>query len=563
MTFANSVDIVAAFLCISWVGGFCTLIVIVIRTVHCSSLFGFNDIEAYCNSVQYQFNICCIGAGYVGGPTSCVIAYKCPDIRVTVVDRSEIKIQEWNSNNLPIYEPGLDKLVKQCRGRNLFFTTNAESAIQQAQLIFISVNTPTKTYGFGKGKAADLTHLEAAARLIASVSTESKIVVEKSTVPVRAAESISKILLSNPRPDGVTFQVLSNPEFLAEGTAIENLLEPDRILIGGEQTVEGQEAASKLVDIYLRWVPRDRILTINTWSSELSKLAANAFLAQRISNVNAISSICELTGADIREVAMAIGSDSRIGSKFLEASVGFGGSCFQKDILNLVYLCESLNLEECAEYWNQANFRLLHAFVFLKIILLNDWQRRRFAKNIIEKLFNTVHDKSVAILGFSFKKNTGDARESSASYICRYLLDEGAKLNIYDPKVPKSAIFRDLRCSEYSDESNNESQIQVQIHDNAYSAAEGAHALVILTEWDEFKSLDYEVIYGLMMKPAFIFDGRVILDHQRLQSIGFIVHSIGLKLSEGDSHSTGNGLAELKLTNGICDLIENGQTLSQ
>ncbi|KRY55403.1 UDP-glucose 6-dehydrogenase [Trichinella britovi] len=529
MTFANSVDIVAAFLCISWVGGFCTLIVIVIRTVHCSSLFGFNDIEAYCNSVQYQFNICCIGAGYVGGPTSCVIAYKCPDIRVTVVDRSEIKIQEWNSNNLPIYEPGLDKLVKQCRGRNLFFTTNAESAIQQAQLIFISVNTPTKTYGFGKGKAADLTHLEAAARLIASVSTESKIVVEKSTVPVRAAESISKILLSNPRPDGVTFQVLSNPEFLAEGTAIENLLEPDRILIGGEQTVEGQEAASKLVDIYLRWVPRDRILTINTWSSELSKL---------------------LTGADIREVAMAIGSDSRIGSKFLEASVGFGGSCFQKDILNLVYLCESLNLEECAEYWNQ-------------IILLNDWQRRRFAKNIIEKLFNTVHDKSVAILGFSFKKNTGDARESSASYICRYLLDEGAKLNIYDPKVPKSAIFRDLRCSEYSDESNNESQIQVQIHDNAYSAAEGAHALVILTEWDEFKSLDYEVIYGLMMKPAFIFDGRVILDHQRLQSIGFIVHSIGLKLSEGDSHSTGNGLAELKLTNGICDLIENGQTLSQ
>ncbi|KRZ69096.1 UDP-glucose 6-dehydrogenase [Trichinella papuae] len=494
-------------------------------------------------------DICCIGAGYVGGPTSCVIAYKCPDIRVTVVDRSEIKIQEWNSNNLPIYEPGLDKLVKQCRGRNLFFTTNAESAIQQAQLIFISVNTPTKTYGFGKGKAADLTHLEAAARLIASVSTESKIVVEKSTVPVRAAESISKILLSNPRPDGVTFQVLSNPEFLAEGTAIENLLEPDRILIGGEQTIEGQEAASKLVDIYLRWVPRDRILTINTWSSELSKLAANAFLAQRISNVNAISSICELTGADIREVAMAIGSDSRIGSKFLEASVGFGGSCFQKDILNLVYLCESLNLEECAEYWNQ-------------IILLNDWQRRRFAKNIIEKLFNTVHDKLVAILGFSFKKNTGDARESPAGYICRYLLDEGAKLNIYDPKVPKSAIFRDLRYSEYSDESNNESPL-VQIHDNAYSAAEGAHALVILTEWDEFKSLDYEVIYGLMMKPAFIFDGRVILDHQRLQSIGFIVHSIGLKLSEGDSHSTSNGLAELKLTNGICDLIENGQTLSR
>ncbi|KFD58758.1 hypothetical protein M514_00451 [Trichuris suis] len=483
--------------------------------------------------------VCCIGAGYVGGPTSSVIAYKCPEIRVTVVDKCEEKIRQWNSDCLPIYEPLLDEVVQKCRGHNLFFSTDIAAAIDRAELIFISVSTPTKTYGFGKGKAADLTQLEAAARLISVVANHSKIVVEKSTVPVKAAESISKILSSHQKSCEISFQVLSNPEFLAEGTAIENLLYPDRILIGGEQTPEGLEAAKKLENIYLHWVPASRILTMNTWSSELSKLAANAFLAQRISNVNAISSICELTGADIREVATAIGSDSRIGRKYLEASVGFGGSCFQKDILNLVYLCESLNLEECAEYWNQ-------------IILLNDWQRRRFAKNIIDRLFSTVHDKWVAILGFSFKKNTGDTRESSSIYICKYLLDEGAKLNVYDPKVPKAAILRDLGCIgddqplrgiivHINPTSNNLSmaleKYSVEVHANAYSACEGAHALV----------LDYKRIYALMMKPAFVFDGRLLLDHAKLQSIGFVVHSIGVKLNEVGAV---NGTADPCLVNG-------------
>uniref|UniRef100_A0A5S6Q6L7 UDP-glucose 6-dehydrogenase n=1 Tax=Trichuris muris TaxID=70415 RepID=A0A5S6Q6L7_TRIMR len=469
--------------------------------------------------------ICCIGAGYVGGPTSSVIAYKCPEIRVTVVDKCEERIRQWNSDSLPIYEPRLDEVVRKCRGQNLFFSTDIATAIQRADLIFISVSTPTKTYGFGKGKAADLTHLEAAARLISVVANQSKIVVEKSTVPVKAAESIAKILSSRQKDGDIKFQVLSNPEFLAEGTAIENLLHPDRILIGGEQTPEGIEAAKKLQNIYLHWVPAGRILTMNTWSSELSKLAANAFLAQRISNVNAISSVCELTGADIREVAAAIGSDSRIGRKYLHASVGFGGSCFQKDILNLVYLCESLNLEECAEYWNQ-------------IIILNDWQRKRFAKNIIDRLFSTVHDKSVAILGFSFKKNTGDTRESSSIYICKYLLDEGAKLNVYDPKVPKASILKDLNCT--VDDPSSSDKCSVAVHMDAYSACEGAHALVVLTEWDEFKMLDYKRIYDLMMKPAFVFDGRILLDHAKLQSIGFTVHSIGVKLNEG---GTANGVA--------------------
>ncbi|CDW54448.1 UDP glucose 6 dehydrogenase, partial [Trichuris trichiura] len=446
-------------------------------------------------STANLFGVCCIGAGYVGGPTSSVIAYKCPEIRVTVVDKCEEKIRQWNSDCLPIYEPLLEEVVQKCRGHNLFFSTDIAAAIDRAELIFISVSTPTKTYGFGK---------------------------------VRGRKYIENSLLPSKHRILIDLQVLSNPEFLAEGTAIENLLYPDRILIGGEQTPEGLEAAKKLENIYLHWVPANRILTMNTWSSELSKLAANAFLAQRISNVNAISSICELTGADIREVATAIGSDSRIGRKYLEASVGFGGSCFQKDILNLVYLCESLNLEECAEYWNQ-------------IILLNDWQRRRFAKNIIDRLFSTVHDKWVAIFGFSFKKNTGDTRESSSIYICKYLLDEGAKLNVYDPKVPKAAILR-FDLSRMINQNYS-----VEVHANAYSACEGAHALVVLTEWDEFKALDYKRIYALMMKPAFVFDGRLLLDHAKLQRIGFVVHSIGVKLNEVGAL---NGTADPCLVNG-------------
>ncbi|XP_076365781.1 UDP-glucose 6-dehydrogenase-like [Tachypleus tridentatus] len=341
--------------------------------------------------------ICCLGAGYVGGPSCSVIALKCPDIQVVVVDKNETRIQQWNSEDLPIYEPGLYEVVKECRGRNLFFSTDVNTAIKESDLIFISVNTPTKTYGFGKGRAADLRYIEAAARMIGEVAEGMKIVVEKSTVPVKAAESVDTILKSNLRP-GVNFQVLSNPEFLAEGSAIKDLLQPDRVLIGGDETPEGQEAIKKLCWVYKHWISDGKIITMNTWSSELSKLAANAFLAQRISSINAISAICEATGACVSEVSHAVGTDSRIGSKFLEASVGFGGSCFQKDVLNLVYLCESLNLPEAANYWYQ------------QIIEMNRYQRTRFVQRIAEKLFNTLTGKKITVFGFAFKKSTGDTR---------------------------------------------------------------------------------------------------------------------------------------------------------
>ncbi|KAL8559568.1 hypothetical protein ACOMHN_018731 [Nucella lapillus] len=481
--------------------------------------------------------ICCIGAGYVGGPTCSIIAYKCPELQVTVVDVNHQRIAEWNSEELPIFEPSLDQVVKSCRGRNLFFSTDIDSAIQEAELIFISVNTPTKTYGLGKGRAADLKFVESCARRIAEVSKSSKIVVEKSTVPVKAAESITNILQANVKP-GIKYQVLSNPEFLAEGTAVADLLNPDRVLIGGEQTAEGQEAVSALGWVYqhwvprdkiitmntwsselskLHWVPRDKIITMNTWSSELSKLAANAFLAQRISSINAMSAVCEATGADVSEVAHAIGTDSRVGPKFLQASVGFGGSCFQKDVLNLVYLCECLNLPDVAAYWQQ-------------VVDMNDYQRRRFSKQIIQRLFNTVTSKTIAVLGFAFKKNTGDTRESSAIYICQHLLEEGAHINIYDPKVKKDQIIRDLTRPEITDCPERVQEL-VSICPDAYTAAANSHALVICTEWDEFANLDYRDIYNKMLKPAFIFDGRLILDHSALQEIGFNVEVIGKRLS--------------------------------
>jgi len=347
-------------------------------------------------------SICCLGAGYVGGPTCCIIAKQCPDIKVTVVDKSHERVAAWNSPNLPIYEPGLPEVVEEVRGRNLHFSTDIEAAIKGADLIFISVNTPTKTFGLGKGKAADLKYVELAARMIADTVEEGagrKIVVEKSTVPVKAAESISNILRHNIKP-GVSFQVLSNPEFLAEGTAVRDLEEPDRVLIGGEESDEGREAIQALVEVYSKWVPGERIITMNTWSSELSKLAANAFLAQRISSINSMSAICEATGADVSEVARAIGRDSRIGPKFLQASVGFGGSCFQKDILNLVYISECLNLPEVAEYWSQ-------------VVSFNNFQRLRFSQRIVECLFNTITDKKITILGFAFKKNTGRVAKGS------------------------------------------------------------------------------------------------------------------------------------------------------
>ncbi len=455
--------------------------------------------------------VCCIGAGYVGGPTCSVIAYKCPEIKVTVVDISQPRIDAWNSDELPIYEPGLCDIVKEVRGKNLFFSTDVENAIQMADLIFISVNTPTKTFGVGKGRAPDLKYVESAARKIAEVAKAPKVVVEKSTVPVKAAESISKIL-RHLSPD-IPFQVLSNPEFLAEGTAIRDLLNPDRVLIGGENSTGGHSAIGELSSIYEHWVPKERLITMNTWSSELSKLAANAFLAQRISSINAISAVCEATGANVEEVAHAIGQDSRIGSKFLKASVGFGGSCFQKDVLNLVYLSEVLNLPEVAEYWHQ-------------VVLMNDYQRRRFASKIVDRLFQTVTGKCIAIYGFSYKKNTGDTRESSSIHICKHLLDEEAKVVIYDPKVESEQIKLDLTDPGIMNDTTRFDRL-VSIVSDPYSAADGAHAIVICTEWDEFVTLDYQRIYNSMQKPAFVFDGRLILDHEKLCQIGFQVEVIG------------------------------------
>ncbi|KAJ8281867.1 hypothetical protein COCON_G00043860 [Conger conger] len=477
--------------------------------------------------------ICCIGAGYVGGPTCSVIAQMCPDVTVTVVDVNEDRIRAWNSECLPIFEPGLQEVVESCRGVNLFFSTDIDTAVKDADLVFISVNTPTKTFGIGKGRAADLKYIEACARRIADVSSGCKIVVEKSTVPVRAAESIRRIFNANTK-SSLNFQVLSNPEFLAEGTAIADLKSPDRVLIGGDETPEGQRAIEALRAVYERWVPRNKIITTNTWSSELSKLAANAFLAQRISSINSISALCEVTGADVEEVAHAIGTDQRIGSRFLKASVGFGGSCFQKDVLNLVYLCEALNLPEVARYWQQ-------------VIEINDYQRRRFSSRIIGCLFNTVTDKKIALLGFAFKKNTGDTRESSSIYISRYLMDEGARLHIYDPKVKREQMIQDLSQPTLTN-AEDPSRVSrlVTVTTDPYDACEDAHAIVICTEWDMFKELDYERIYKAMLKPAFIFDGRRILDdlHDQLQHIGFQVETIGKRVSQRSAFAATNDVSK-------------------
>lgn len=452
--------------------------------------------------------ICCIGAGYVGGPTMAVIASKAPSVAVTVVDVNAKRIAEWNSDHLPVFEPGLDDLVKSQRGKNLFFSTDISKAIREADIVFICVGTPTKNYGIGAGQAADLRYIESTARQIARDAKGETIIVEKSTIPVRTAETI-KTILQNAGENGHRFQILSNPEFLAEGTAVADLLNPDRVLIGGEDSEAGQAAVAKLADIYASWVPRERILTTNVWSSELSKLTANAFLAQRISSINSISALCEATGADVSEVAMAIGTDSRIGPKFLRSSVGFGGSCFQKDILNLVYLCEHFGLREVADYWRQ-------------VVIMNDYQKRRFTEKIIHSLFNTVAGKKIAILGFAFKKDTNDTRESAAIYVCRDLLEEQAELAIYDPKVEETTIREDLLFNEFPGRGDH-----VTFCDDAYEAAHGAHAVVILTEWDEFAELDYERIYEQMLKPAFLFDGRKILDSRKMKEIGFKLYSVG------------------------------------
>ncbi|APU66829.1 UDP-glucose dehydrogenase [Christiangramia flava JLT2011] len=443
-----------------------------------------------------------------------VIAQKCPEINVTVVDINEKRIAAWNDENvenIPIYEPGLSAVVAEARDRNLFFSTDVDAAIDKADMIFISVNTPTKTYGIGKGMAADLKYIELCARQIARVAKDDKIVIEKSTLPVRTAEALKSILDNT--GNGVKFQILSNPEFLAEGTAVEDLLDPDRVLIGGDiDTTEGMDAVQALVDVYAHWVPKDQILTTNVWSSELSKLTANAFLAQRVSSINSLSELCEKTGADVNEVSRAIGMDSRIGSKFLKSSVGFGGSCFQKDILNLVYIAKSFGLNEVADYWEQ-------------VIIMNDHQKKRFAENIVKTLFNTVSGKKIAFLGWAFKKDTNDTRESAAIYVADYLLNEQAEIVIYDPKVTEEQIYADLDY--LGTRSEEENRKLVKVVNTPVNATEGAHAVAVLTEWDEFKELDWNEIYKKMLKPAFLFDGRKILDRKSKEAIGFQFYSIG------------------------------------
>ena len=443
-----------------------------------------------------------------------MIAKQCPDIEVHVVDLNQARIDQWNSDELPIYEPGLTEVVQEARGRNLKFSTQVDAAISEANVIFIAVNTPTKSFGIGAGRAANLEFIEKCARQIAKCSKGHKLVVEKSTLPVRTAEAVKRILSSS--ANGATFDVLSNPEFLAEGTAIQDLLNPDRVLIGGESI----DAVERLAQVYARWIPRDRILTTNLWSSELSKLAANAFLAQRVSSINAISALCEATGADVDEVAKAIGTDSRIGPKFLKASVGFGGSCFQKDILNLVYLCEHFGLREVAEYWEQ-------------VVMMNDYQKRRFSERIVRTMFNTVSDKKIAVWGFAFKKDTNDTRESAAIHVCRDLLEERARLVIYDPRVPESQMLSELELAftdsvgGLSDKHRKLIETNVTIVSDVYASAREAHAIAVLTEWDEFKTFDAIRVYKDMRQPAFVFDGRNILDCAKLVKIGFEVHSIG------------------------------------
>jgi len=452
-------------------------------------------------SGKFIKNLLCIGAGYVGGPTMAMIASKCPQYRVTLVDINHQRIDEWNSDRLPIYEPGLDEVVRAVRGKNLFFSTDIENNIREADIIFVSVNTPTKTFGVGAGMAADLQYWEKTARQIIACSESSKIVVEKSTLPVRTALAMERILNSNDK--GLHFDVLSNPEFLAEGTAIKDLLSPDRVLIGSRLTDSGVAARQEIVDIYANWVPADKILTSDVWSSELSKLVANVFLSQRISTINAISAICEKTEADVTNVARAVGMDQRIGARYLNASIGFGGSCFKKDILNLVYISKSYGLDEVADY--------LH-----NVVKMNDYQKERFVESMLQAMFNTLAGKRICLFGFAFKADTGDTRESPAIYIAKRLLEERAELVITDPKALRNAR-KDLAGG----------GDHVTYIADPYEAVSGCHAIAVMTEWDLYKSLDYKKIFEKMIKPAFIFDGRNIIDHPRCFDIGFNIYPLG------------------------------------
>ncbi len=469
--------------------------------------------------MKYKINnICCIGAGYVGGPTMAVIADKCPNLQINVVDSNEDRIINWNNSDLsklPIYEPGLAAIVQRCRGKNLHFSTSVEEKIRSADMIFISVNTPTKTKGIGAGKASDLKWVEACARQVARFSSGHTIVVEKSTLPVKTAEVIKSILKApnmNKRDENnLTFDVLSNPEFLAEGTAINDLNIPDRVLIGGESN----EAIEALATIYQEWVPDEKILRTNIWSSELAKLTANAFLAQRISSINSISAICEATGADVREVSRAIGSDSRIGSKFLASGPGFGGSCFKKDILNLVYLCEHFGLEEVANFWNS-------------VVTLNNWHQKRISQLITKKLFGSLSNKIIIVLGFSFKANTNDTRESAAIQICKDLLDEGAILKIHDPKVNIQQIEKDLNSSPtiFNPKAYEKESTWNKVTD-LYSSFNNADAALILTEWNEYSNIKWSKASQRMRRPAWVFDSRSIINPEEVTEAGLNFWRIG------------------------------------
>ena len=451
--------------------------------------------------MEFEKYILCIGAGYVGGPTMAMIAHKCPQYKVHVVDINPVRIDEWNSDTLPIFEPGLDAVVKRIRGTNLFFSTEIEKGIEEADIIFVSVNTPTKTFGAGSGMAADLQYWEKTARQILKCAKSSKIIIEKSTLPVKTAQAMERILTHN--NEKIRFDVLSNPEFLAEGTAISDLENPDRVLIGSHQTPEGIRARDELVEIYANWVPREKIITSDIWSSELSKLVSNAFLAQKISSINTISALCEKTDANVADVARAVGMDQRIGNRFLNASVGFGGSCFKKDILNLVYLCRQYGLNEVADYWEG-------------VVKINSYQKERFVLNMIRAMFNTLAGKRICLLGFAFKADTGDTRESPAIRISKRLLEERAEVVISDPEALENAKT-DLMGIDG----------KISFTKDPYKAADGSHAIAIITEWGIYKTLDFNKIYQSMTKPAFLFDGRNIVDHQKLYEIGFNVYPLG------------------------------------
>jgi UDPglucose 6-dehydrogenase len=451
--------------------------------------------------MEFKKKILCIGAGYVGGPSMAMIAFKCPDYRVTVVDTNPERIDAWNSSRLPFYEPGLDSIVTATRGKNLFFSSDVENQIRENDIIFVCVNTPTKHYGAGAHMAADLQYWEKTARQILKHAKSSKIVIEKCTLPVKTALAMEKILSTS--TGKIKFDVLSNPEFMAEGTAINDLENPDRVLIGSRETKSGLKARDTLMEIYTRWVPPERIMTSSIWSSELSKLAANAFLAQRVSSINSISALCEKTDADINEVANAVGMDGRIGSKFLRAGIGFGGSCFKKDILNLVYLCRYYGLEEVASYWEG-------------VVGINEYQQKRFIAGMLNSMFQTLAGKRICILGFAFKADTSDTRESPAIYIAKKLLEEHAEIVISDPRALKNAAI-DLAGVPG----------KIDYIEDPYQAVTGCDALAILTDWEIYRHLDFKKIYRLMVKPAFIFDGRNVIDHQKCFTIGFNVYPIG------------------------------------